>query len=321
MKFELSRPTDYSDEAIISEIKRVALIVGKPLTIEKFETNSKYNSSTLRRRFGSWSKCLKQAGVDKSYWTRNSENSTDEIIEELKRVSEKLNSKSFTRKDFETNSDMNRHLFKGNHSFNSLMKIAGLEPTLMGRRYTDEERFENLMNVWIHCQRHYGREPYYAEMKEKPSIIGTKAYILRWGSWRKTLAAFLEKVNSGTADEKESIIEEQEQNTIQKIESDFLDENNRVQDCYVYLMVDTTNNYHKIGISNKPEYRERTLQSERPTIELVACEKFPNKKIASSIERYLHNTYSEKHKRGEWFDLNETEVTKIKKTLLSFRND
>lgn len=26
------------------------------------------------------------------------------------------------------------------------------------------------------------------------------------------------------------------------------------ESCYVYLMIDTTNNFHKIGISNHPRY-------------------------------------------------------------------
>lgn len=64
--------------------------------------------------------------------------------------------------------------------------------------------------------------------------------------------------------------------------------------CFLYLMLDSTNNYYKIGISNKPEYRERTLQSEKPTIELVAFKEFPNRKIAESFEKALHNAYREK---------------------------
>ncbi|WP_418501227.1 GIY-YIG nuclease family protein [Flagellimonas sp.] len=85
--------------------------------------------------------------------------------------------------------------------------------------------------------------------------------------------------------------------------------------CYVYLMHDTSNCYYKIGISNSPEYRERTLQSEKPTIEMIASKKFPIRKIAESIEKALHNTYSEKRLRGEWFKLNENDIEHIKETL------
>ena len=76
-------------------------------------------------------------------------------------------------------------------------------------------------------------------------------------------------------------------------------------------MIDTTNNYHKIGISNQPIYREKTLQSEKPTIEMVANKEFPNRKIAHSFEQALHSTYDEKRVRGEWFDLSQEEVDDI----------
>lgn len=85
--------------------------------------------------------------------------------------------------------------------------------------------------------------------------------------------------------------------------------------CYVYLMKDTSNGYYKIGISNTPEYRERTLQSEKPTIEMIACKKFPTRKIAESIESALHTTYSQQRLRGEWFNLNDADVAAIIETL------
>lgn len=85
--------------------------------------------------------------------------------------------------------------------------------------------------------------------------------------------------------------------------------------CYVYLMNDTTNNYYKIGISKNPTYREKTLQSEKPTIEMIANKKFPNRKIAHSFEKALHSTYNEKRVRGEWFDLSQDEVNDIIESL------
>jgi 5-methylcytosine-specific restriction endonuclease McrA len=197
MKFELNRPTDYSDGAIINEIKRVSLIVEKPLTIAKFNNNSKYNASTISKRFGSWLKALNKAGLDETYWhVENKRISSEEIIRELQRVSKKLNSKSFTRKEFETNSVMSRFIFKGENGFNKIMKLAGLEIPMKSRKYFDEERFENLLNVWTY----YGRQPSYAEMKKTPSVVGVKAYVTRWGSWTKALFAFLEKVNNDITD-------------------------------------------------------------------------------------------------------------------------
>jgi len=85
--------------------------------------------------------------------------------------------------------------------------------------------------------------------------------------------------------------------------------------CHVYLMHDTSNGYYKIGISNKPYYREKTLQSEKPTIELITSKKFPVRKIAESIEKSLHSVYNDKRLRGEWFELDEDDVKNIIESL------
>lgn len=85
--------------------------------------------------------------------------------------------------------------------------------------------------------------------------------------------------------------------------------------CYVYLMKDTTNNFHKIGISSKPKYRERTLQSEKPTIELTFSKVFPLRTIAENMEKTLHESFSDKRIRGEWFELSDDDVEHIKQSL------
>jgi uncharacterized membrane protein YhaH (DUF805 family) len=85
--------------------------------------------------------------------------------------------------------------------------------------------------------------------------------------------------------------------------------------CFVYLMHDTANGYYKIGISNKPYYREKTLQSEKPTIELITSKKYPIRKIAESIEKSLHSVYEDKRLRGEWFELEEDDVKNIIESL------
>lgn len=93
------------------------------------------------------------------------------------------------------------------------------------------------------------------------------------------------------------------------------DEHRKDKKCYVYLMRDETNLYYKIGISNKPKYRERTLQSEKPTIILICSKEFPTRKIAESFEKALHNAYSKKRIRGEWFKLDENDIKELKETL------
>lgn len=89
-----------------------------------------------------------------------------------------------------------------------------------------------------------------------------------------------------------------------------------IQDhCYVYLMHDKRNGYHKIGMSNKPTVREKTLQSEVPAIEMVCSKKYPSRKIAKAIESALHSAYAEQRVRGEWFNLSPTDILMLQETL------
>lgn len=87
--------------------------------------------------------------------------------------------------------------------------------------------------------------------------------------------------------------------------------NNTTQECFVYLMFDSNTGYYKIGMSNTPEYREKTLQSEKPTIEMICNKRYPSRQIASAIESALHNVFAEKRVRGEWFDLDKVDVSQI----------
>ena len=85
--------------------------------------------------------------------------------------------------------------------------------------------------------------------------------------------------------------------------------------CYVYLMHDKRNGYHKIGISKTPEYREKTLQSEQPNIEMVCSKRYPTRKIARAFESALHEAYAEQRVRGEWFNLSEIDIEMLKESL------
>ena len=80
-------------------------------------------------------------------------------------------------------------------------------------------------------------------------------------------------------------------------------------DCTkVYVMIDKNTGYYKIGRSRHPKYREKTLQSEKPTIEMLFNHKGRNKD-----ETYLHNYFRTQRVRGEWFDLSGSDLNKIRR--------
>lgn len=79
---------------------------------------------------------------------------------------------------------------------------------------------------------------------------------------------------------------------------------------FIYLMRNKRNGYYKIGHSSNPSYREKTLQSEEPEVELEWYIQG-----TTDDEKYLHEEYANKHIRGEWFSLSERDVLTIKALL------
>ena len=76
---------------------------------------------------------------------------------------------------------------------------------------------------------------------------------------------------------------------------------------YIYLMRDERTGLVKIGKSQNPQYREKTLQSDNPLIVLVhSWAGLP------AEEKALHNEFAEKRVRGEWFQLSDEDIASIK---------
>jgi hypothetical protein len=96
----------------------------------------------------------------------------------------------------------------------------------------------------------------------------------------------------------------EEEENYEDIIENIIEENIIQSDVKTYLMKDKSNNFYKIGKSINPKYREHTLQSEKPTIEIV-------KIWDKNIEKKLHNLYNDYRIRGEWFNLNKVQVKYI----------
>jgi hypothetical protein len=205
MRFELDRLPDYTDEAILDEIRRVANVIGAVrFTITEFSKQSKVGVTTLRRRFGSWPRALEAAGLADLYnpvaptsrsrvLARSMSN--DELLDEIRRVAQMTGNATLTADDLRQHAvvgvDALRNRFG---TLKAAFQAAGVVGTALGRRYTDEECFENLLTVWTH----YGRPPKYQEMNLIPSVVGPKAYVVRWKTWNRTLQAFVDRVNQET---------------------------------------------------------------------------------------------------------------------------
>ena len=165
----------------------------------------------------------------------------------------------------------------------------------------DIKQFANNNVRAIRCEFKNGDAPLDLEWENEASAIMLKLY------FQKYIEALLE---CGVDIDKIPVATESIKRPINELGDESTDAS-----CFVYLMKDESNGYHKIGISNKPEYRERTLQSEKPTIVLLCAKKFPSRIIAEAIEAALHKAYGNKRLRGEWFELDNKDVMEIVTSL------
>jgi hypothetical protein len=206
-RYEIDFIPEYTDGALLNELRRIAALlpVGEPLTKAACRRYGlRVSVSTLCKRFGGWKEALEKAGLGHLYVGQPVSQkmkqqpamklSNDELIAELKRVH------LLVGKPYLTTDDFNRHSITSEDairirfgSFHKGLEAAGIPKTPYKlRRFTDAQCFENLAIVWTH----FGRAPQYREMFEPPSTIQGKTYVGRWGTWRKTLMAFVEWANS-----------------------------------------------------------------------------------------------------------------------------
>ena len=164
----------------------------------------------------------------------------------------------------------------------------------------DIELFATESVTAIRCTFENGDEPLDLHPENEIVSLSLKLYFQKY---RQALTECGVIIESHSSDD--SIIEEDK-----KEETSWKDSS-----CFVYLMKDESNGFYKIGISNKPEYRERTLQSEKPTIVLLKAKEFPTRAIAEAIESALHKAYGDKRLRGEWFELDNKDVDDVVLTL------
>jgi hypothetical protein len=194
MRFELRRLTDYSEEAMLNEIRRVAESVQQPtLSRSEFRKHSRVSPTTIIRRFGSWEKALQSLGFADRFDSSNKRVPRQEVLVELARVSKLLGVASFSREQFNAQACFTDSVVRRAFgSWHKGMKAAGLVTNALGKRYTDDDCIENLLSVWVHN----GRAPTHDEMKGPPSLVGPKAYIRRFGTWTNALQAFVDRVNA-----------------------------------------------------------------------------------------------------------------------------
>lgn len=204
LRFEMRKLTDYSNENLLGELRRVsALSPDGPLTRVRFDELSRVNSTTVLKRFGGWREALGAAGLGDRYggravsakmrsqWSRNATEA--EMVAELQRVAGLVSRSTITRAELLELSDTvaEKALLNRFGSWKAALTAAGLELSSRGRRWSEDDYYDNLLAVWTH----HGRQPTYAEMNKPPSQISNGGYASKFGTWGHALEAFVQRVN------------------------------------------------------------------------------------------------------------------------------
>lgn len=192
MEFKLKKRRNISDEEFICDLLNVASLLNKKvITIEEYDKFGKYNSSSLRRRFGNWAKCLQKANlqyckIDYSAITN------EDLLNDIRQTAKEHNLINLTAQEYDKYGKYNHYkIARIFHSWNAALKAAGLYYNV-SKNLSEEELFDNLLNVW----QKLGRQPYYRDLHQPISICSAKPYVTKYGSWYNALESFITYMNN-----------------------------------------------------------------------------------------------------------------------------
>ncbi len=126
---------------------------------------------------------------------RNNFGTDQELLEDIKRISEKLKQDKLTSREYDENggqfsSGTVSRRFGG---WNKALEKAGVGITVLSN-ISKDNLLQNLEEVWITL----GRQPTSREMRQPLSNYSQRGYITTFGSWRKALVEFVEYINSAS---------------------------------------------------------------------------------------------------------------------------
>ena len=218
MEFKLNEyHRNISDEELLKDILRVANSLGKTTIsqTEYVQNGGRYHSSTIQRRFNGWLNALEKCRLSPNksqmhFGTSNNKCITmQELVNDLLRVSKKINKKTFSTGEYSQNGEYSVSSYlKRFKTWNNALKISGLEPfdhPLGGKTKVSEYAcLEEIERLWITL----GRQPTTTDIKNGISKYSLHTYERRFGSWRKALEFFVAYMNGEQEVEKADDLED-----------------------------------------------------------------------------------------------------------------
>lgn len=193
IKEPYKRPPDYSEEQVLSEIKRVWDKLGYTPTYNEFGRESKISTGVVARRFGNWVKAIDVFCQKKGYSIKRRNGSFTHsnegiLLNELTEIKRKITSDILTYKKYRAlGGSYSIGTFQNQFgSWKKAINMIGLNDGHSGK-YSNEELFNEMQRVWEGL----GEQPSYKEMSKRGNISG-QAYQNRFGSWTNAIYAFCE---------------------------------------------------------------------------------------------------------------------------------
>lgn len=190
MQFELKNYNrDISDNELIDDLKKVALLLGKQsLTSKEYDccNGKRYASGTISRRFKGWNKALEKAGLSISYYHVIS---NQELLNDLIRVQKEISPKKLTQRIYSLLGKFGTKTINTRFGWNNALKTLDIEVS-NEYKIPEIELFKNLEQTWIKL----GKQPGKRDMRTPNSKYTEGPYINRFGSWQRALQAFVEFV-------------------------------------------------------------------------------------------------------------------------------
>jgi hypothetical protein len=119
--------------------------------------------------------------------------SDEDLLADLRRVAEELGKHRVTFREYKGKGRFApQTLAERFGSWHAAIGKANLQRTI-NRNISDEELFENLVEVWTAL----GRQPRTRDLRPGPSRFSWNTYAFRFGTWRKALAHFVRWANEG----------------------------------------------------------------------------------------------------------------------------